>query len=361
MMSYPTESQKGRFIAIFWAIFNLGAVVGAVIPVAQNWSSDKSNANDGTYIAFLVLMFSGAVLACCMAPSHKIVRKDGTKVRPPVHPSIWSEFKGLFITLKEEPMILFLFPMFFATNWFYEYQFNNFNASYFNLRTRSFNSLFYWLGQIVGSGCFGIMLDWSTISRRARALLGWVSLFILVNVIWGGAYAHVRHTCRTCDVPNENLGSNKGMDIFDKGYAGLLILYILFGVLDAMYQTFAYWTMSSMSIQPRRLAYFAGYYKGIQSAASAITWSLDNHLVSYIALFGSSWGLSAGGLLIGLPVYLYRIQETEVSLEDYLTKKEVLESTGLGIMQSSFAEADIETGDNFLRQKSQEPDVTKQQ
>lgn len=31
MMSYPQENEKGKFIAIFWAIFNLGAVIGGLV------------------------------------------------------------------------------------------------------------------------------------------------------------------------------------------------------------------------------------------------------------------------------------------------------------------------------------------
>lgn len=36
MLSYCTEAQKGIFISIFWAIFNLGAVVGATVSFGQN-------------------------------------------------------------------------------------------------------------------------------------------------------------------------------------------------------------------------------------------------------------------------------------------------------------------------------------
>jgi sugar phosphate permease len=39
MMSYPTEGQKGRFVAIFWTIFNLGGVVGASVTLGQNFHS----------------------------------------------------------------------------------------------------------------------------------------------------------------------------------------------------------------------------------------------------------------------------------------------------------------------------------
>ena len=39
MLAYPTESQKGMFISIFWGIFNMGAVVGASVSLGQNFHS----------------------------------------------------------------------------------------------------------------------------------------------------------------------------------------------------------------------------------------------------------------------------------------------------------------------------------
>ena len=39
MLAYPTESEKGRFVGIFWSIFNLGAVVGAAVSLGQNFHS----------------------------------------------------------------------------------------------------------------------------------------------------------------------------------------------------------------------------------------------------------------------------------------------------------------------------------
>lgn len=40
MLGYPTENEKGRFIAIFWSIFNLGGVVGASVSLGQNFHSE---------------------------------------------------------------------------------------------------------------------------------------------------------------------------------------------------------------------------------------------------------------------------------------------------------------------------------
>lgn len=156
MMSYPTEHEKGRYIGYFWAIFNLGAVIGSAIPIGQNWNSTESSVNDGTYVAFFVLMVCGFVLAFFLAAPHKIIRSDLTRVEKVRHPSAWylnhhnfadinrSEFIGLFQTLRSDYYILLLFPMFWASNWFYTYQFNDMNAYYFNIRTRAFNNLFYW-------------------------------------------------------------------------------------------------------------------------------------------------------------------------------------------------------------------------
>ena len=82
MMSYPPEAQKGRYIAYFWMIFNMGAVIGALIPLGQNLHSTAGSVTDGTYIAFIVLMFVGFILgsfplqsqvrsACRWQPYHR--------------------------------------------------------------------------------------------------------------------------------------------------------------------------------------------------------------------------------------------------------------------------------------------------
>ena len=39
MMAYPTEGQKGVFVGVFWAIFNLGGVVGSSVALGQNIDS----------------------------------------------------------------------------------------------------------------------------------------------------------------------------------------------------------------------------------------------------------------------------------------------------------------------------------
>jgi hypothetical protein len=56
-----------------------------------------------------------------------------------------------FETLKFEPFIVLLFPMFWSSNWFYTDQFNAVNGPHFDTCTKSLNGLLYWLSQIIAA------------------------------------------------------------------------------------------------------------------------------------------------------------------------------------------------------------------
>lgn len=168
----------------------MGAVIGSISPIVQNWNEpSNSSVNDGTYVGFLILMLAGAVLAFFLVPPDQIVRKDGSRVAPIRHPSALSEIVGLWETLKTDYYILLLFPMFWASNWFYTYQQNAFNLYLFNLRGRTFTNIWYWLSQIVGAIAFGFILDNTRLGgRKTRAYVGWGVLFVIVNVIVSTLY-----------------------------------------------------------------------------------------------------------------------------------------------------------------------------
>lgn len=73
-------------------------------------------------IAFLILTLIGVLIPLLMVDPNEMVRTDGTKVTAPRHPSWKVEIYSLWITLTTDPMILLLFPMFFASNWFYTWR-----------------------------------------------------------------------------------------------------------------------------------------------------------------------------------------------------------------------------------------------
>jgi hypothetical protein len=75
--------------------------------------------------------------------------------------------------------------------------------------------------------------------------------------------------------------------------------------------------MGALTNNGRKLANFAGFYKGIQSAGSAIIWRLDGVKKPYINLFASCWALLGGSLLIALPLILTKIKD-HVTIEEDL-------------------------------------------
>lgn len=166
-----------------------------------------------------------------------VVRRDGSRIILMKHPTWKTEILGLWETLRSDPYIILLFPMFFASNWFYTYQYNDFNLVRFNTRTRALNSTLYWLAQMFGALIFGFALDFPNIRRTTRAKAAWIVMFVLTFAIWGGGYAfQMKYTRKdtTSNGPFE-------YDWESNGYVGPMFLYMFYGFYDAAWQTCVYW------------------------------------------------------------------------------------------------------------------------
>ncbi|KAE8442901.1 hypothetical protein EG329_002573 [Mollisiaceae sp. DMI_Dod_QoI] len=318
MMSYPPERLKGRFISWFWIIFNLGAVIGSLVELGLNIdNSHNGGVSDGTYIGFIVLTFLGACLSWTLVDAKHVVRRDGSRIILMKHPTWKTEIIGLWETLWSDPYIVLLFPMFFASNWFYTYQFNDFNLARFTTRTRALNNTLYWLAQMFGALIFGLALDFPNVRRTTRAKVAWAVMFVLTFAIWGGGYVFQNKYTR------KDIAAKEPYDWTSEGYVGPMFLYILYGFYDAAWQTF----MGAISNNSRKLANFAGFYKGIQSAGAAIIWRLDGLKFPppYMNLFASCWILLAGSLVVALPVMILKIKDTVPIEEDLKFTDETIE------------------------------------
>ena len=179
----------------------------------------------------MVLTFLGACLAWTLVDAHDVVRSDGSHVILMKHPSWRSEFIGLWEVLQTDIWIVFLFPMFIASNWFYSYQFNGFNGAKFNIRTRALNNVLYWTSQIIGAYVFGYMLDIRSLRRTMRAKLAWGVLFLLTMVVWGGGYAWQKGYTRA----ETSLKTYVKDDWTTHGYVGPMFLYMFYGFYDGTF------------------------------------------------------------------------------------------------------------------------------
>jgi UDP-N-acetylmuramyl pentapeptide phosphotransferase/UDP-N-acetylglucosamine-1-phosphate transferase len=164
----------------------------------------------------------------------------------------------------------------------------------------------------------GYILDRKSVSRRVRAFGGWAILLVFVFFVHIWAYFYQKEYTRETVPPGEAFR----IDIFSPGYTGKIFLYIFCGFLDAMWQTTAYWLMGAMSNDPSKLAYFAGFYKAIQSAGAAGNWRADAVKTPYMTIFISTWVVLVAGLLFTLPMIYLRVHDHTDPEEDTMEQKQ---------------------------------------
>lgn len=247
MMAYPPEKSKGKYIGVFWMIFNLGAVIGGLVPLGQNiHAKTKVTVSDGTYIGLMILSIIGFLLTMALVNPKNVIRDDGSKIIMMKNPTWRTEIFGLWEVFLTDPYIVLMFPMFFASNWFYTYHFNDYNGAIFNTRTAALNNVLYYVMQIIAALVFGYILDIQSIRRTTRAKGVWVVLFVLTFVIWGGGYKvqttynrkEVEAGLATPDDPSDDYPT---IDWQDGKYIGDMFLYMFYGFYDAAWQTSVYW------------------------------------------------------------------------------------------------------------------------
>ncbi|KAG9320929.1 hypothetical protein KVV02_001734 [Mortierella alpina] len=291
MMSYPTEDNKGKYIACFFAIFNLGAVLGSVLPLALNSreNMDPDDVSSNTYIVYMVIMGVSTLLAVFLARPSTIVRDNGEPVTVAKFAGLKAEGLAILSVFCDWRMLL-LIPAFFFSNFSYTYQFNDFNGFNFNIRTRSLNSLIFWVAQIIGALVIGYLLDRIPVKRPKRAKLGLLVIALLFMATWIAALMmQLKHKWERKALQRKELidyghGTN---------YTGLLAIYAMFGFCDAAFAVYCYWLMGALSNKHDELSRYAGFFKSIQSLGSAVAAPLDLAQTPLLAYLITNWILCA--------------------------------------------------------------------
>ncbi|KAG0257961.1 hypothetical protein BG011_003628 [Mortierella polycephala] len=291
MMSYPTEGNKGKYIACFWAIFNLGAVFGSILPLVMNSAPgmDPDDVSPDTYIVYMVIMGLASVLAIFLARPSSILRDDGEPVIVAKFVGLKAEFVAILSVFCDWRMLL-LIPAFFFSNFSYTYQFNDFNGFNFNIRTRSLNSIIFWVAQIIGALFIGHLLDRIPLRRPRRAILGLAVVALLFMGTWIGALMiQLKHKW------DRKVASEDELIDFEHGddYTGPLTIYTMFGFCDAAFAVYCYWLMGALSNKHDELSRYAGFFKSIQSLGSAVAAPLDLAQTPFLAYLITNWILCA--------------------------------------------------------------------
>ncbi|KAM1270151.1 hypothetical protein ACFX2I_002259 [Malus domestica] len=321
MTSYPPPNRKGTYISIFWSIYNMGGVIGGLIPFVLNYHRSKAaSVNDATYIGFMIFMSIGTLLSLAILPPSKIVRDDGTKCTDIQYSNVTTEaieIAKLFTNWK----MLLIIPSAWSSIFFYTYLFNNVNKVMFNLRTRGLNNVFYWGAEIFGSIGIGYVMDFSFKSRRTRGFVGISVVGVLGTAIWIGGLANQLNYSRS-DLPEK-------LDFKDSGsaFAGPFVLYFSFGLLDAMFQSMVFWVIGALADNSEILSRYVGFYTGIQSAGSAVAWQVDTHKASFLSQLVTNFALYTVSYPLLVVLILLAVKDEGKADVEEFTKGKVAEFT----------------------------------
>lgn len=333
---------------MFWAVFSTGAVVGAAIALGiQAKEEGMPGVSTGVYLAFLIIMLCGVAFTQLVLPANAIVRKDGTLVKMENSLTPTEELREFARQFKDWRMLA-LFPMFFASNYFYAYQ-GAIVPFLFIGRARALSSLVTNLGAVLGGLFVGFLLDLIPGNRRRRAIIGWVIVCIFLIAVWGGGVAFQVQFTRSDEKWSMDWSGGKSPETY-----GLLFCYYF---TDSLYQGLAYYIMASLSNDPFKLARMTGYYKGVQSAGAAVSFGMDAVHTPYLTEQLVSWLL----MLCAMPLAFFvirTIKDTNYEVEETLHVEDVPEDQIHAALPAGHHahHSDLETGSSehkFMEQHNE--------
>ncbi|KAG9158061.1 hypothetical protein Leryth_000225 [Lithospermum erythrorhizon] len=317
MTSYPPHDRKGTYISMFWSIFNLGGVIGGLIPFVLNYNRTTAvSVNDGTYIGFMVFMSLGTVLSIAILHPRKVIRDDGSACTNIKYSSMsveGVEILKLFLNWK----MLLMVPAAWASNFFYTYQFNNVNGALFNLRTRGLNNVFYWGAQMIGSVLVGHIMDFSFKSRKVRGLVGIGVVAVLGTGIWGGGLAKQLEYSRE-HKPDATPSSD--FTFWHLILQGLLCCTL---AMDYSMPCTKAWFIGLLELWlmiPRYSAgilhkKYSGFYKGVQSAGAAVAWQVDTQNAPFLNQLIANWSLTTVSYPLLVLLVILAVKDDSNSIE----------------------------------------------
>jgi hypothetical protein len=145
------------------------------------------------------------------------------------------------------------------------------SAYSFNLRTRSLNSVLFWGIQIPATFLFSLILDNTKFRRRARGIIALMVSLVIVGASWGLTIAvQVKH----------GLVRDAKSPAWD--WTDFLFVILLTGIAYAIDQMMVMWVISAFSNEPKLLARYGGFFKGMLSAGLCIAFGLEAGGVSYL-------------------------------------------------------------------------------
>ncbi|KAH8425120.1 uncharacterized protein LDX57_002869 [Aspergillus melleus] len=244
--SYAEEKRKASYVAIQWICCVGGSTIAAIIALGINFDSREeiAGAPISVYGVLIGLQVFSIVLSLLLLvrPSD-IRRSDGLGIANLFNSSATDELRGTREIVKEWRFILLL-PAMFSGEISLAQQ-SSLNAHYFDLRTRSLNSILFNFIQIPATLGITWILDGRCLaSRKHRSLAAIFIVAVFTLAVCCGQTAWlVQHR-----IDRKDRGSLT--DWNDSAFAGAFAIYILYGAVYGAFQMTTQYLISSFTNEP---------------------------------------------------------------------------------------------------------------
>ncbi|KAL0264776.1 hypothetical protein SLS55_000728 [Diplodia seriata] len=284
VLGYPEHRKRGRYVAIWLAIRNVGQLIGGAVNFGLNVRyATTGKVGSATYLVLIALQCCGLPLALALSPPHKVVRDDGTRVVILKQTNWRAEAKAIWRLVRAKRVLL-LIPVFIFGQWSTPYE-SNYLAAYFTVRSRALGSFLTACSGITGNLVTGHLLDHLPFSRRDRARIVWCWLAFLFTGLF------IWQTTNQVTYDRTTPSLDWSLPGFGRGFAS----HIIWQYAIESLQTYLYWTMGTLNDGVGTLARTTGLLRSFESVGStfAYTTSATKWRYLYTLIFAfAAWVFS---------------------------------------------------------------------
>ncbi|KAJ1926252.1 hypothetical protein IWQ60_003945 [Tieghemiomyces parasiticus] len=272
--NYVGMRAKGAAISFFFIINALSGVLAGALVLGMNFKAEATAISTATYAAFLGLGVTGIALSLGLVDITKVRLPDGSVVRVDKFVGWRTELRDL-LHATVAPRMLVMAPFLVASQWYSPYQFNGYNAYFFNVRSRGANLLFYRLASIASAFVCSWLLDRTVWTVRRRGLVVWLLITVLFVGSWaGGLYVQFTDPSTAGQRPPH-------IDIATGRYWALWPIFTIWGFIDIANNAIILWLIGCLSPQANTVALYTGAMIAWQSLGQAVPWAIDASGVNY--------------------------------------------------------------------------------
>ncbi|KAH6659123.1 major facilitator superfamily domain-containing protein [Truncatella angustata] len=300
-VGYPEDAKRGKYIAIWMGIRQLGPLIGGSISLAINVNTRSTGkVSYNTYLGLIAISALGAPFALLLSQPQKVVRSDGTKVQYLKQTSLAVEARAIWRQLKS-PYLLLLVPVFLAGQFGVTYQ-SNYLTTYFTVRSRALASF---LTAVVGFGAnllTGLLLDLPRVSQAAKSRAVYIGVAVLITACWiWNAIVQVALVSRP----------DTTFDIGGGPFAGsAFAVYVFFRFFYEALQTYLYWLMGEVGNNLEN----EGQRHGDIARTTGIlrSWESIGSTIAYVV--GATHWSNLNQMILGFVLWFVTIPPTLVAL-----------------------------------------------